>query len=203
MRAIVIPPLVASREPEARGEALAVWLAAEGVREVAWAPGASSESPGWEGFLGGMEASERPRGAASDIASVRHELGDEPILVVGLDVGCAFDAADLRKEHLASPAIATLAVLPVESREGGNIEMDRAGRILRLTASRRGETMAWENARAYIIEPRLFESVPADEDWGIEADLFRLVLQSQGILGGFKIRGGRPLASGGRSTAKA
>lgn len=203
MRAIVIPPLTALPEPGSQRDALAAWLASQGVREIAWAPGAATQAQDWEGFLAGCGGSGSVRGAASELAAVRHELGDEPVVVVGLDLQCAFDLQELIEDHLASPAIATVAVLPAAHGEGGNVEMDRAGRILRLTPTRRGETMAWENARAYVIEPRLFESVEAAADWGLEADLFRLVLQSQGILGGFKIRGARLLGSSDRSPAPA
>jgi len=199
MKAIVIPPRAALDNPSDAEDSLAYWLAQQGVEEVAWAPGARSGSEAWSGFLASApaEAASDPSRSASVIAAQRAALGDSAVLVVGLDVPCSFDLEPMFKDHDAGPAIATIAVLPVlDEAVGGNVEMDRTDRVLRLSATRRGPQMPWVNARVYVVEPRLFESVPEGADWGIESGLFKLVLQSHGILMGHKIRQARPLVPG-------
>lgn len=172
------------------------WLRAGGEREVLVSEHHAAIDEAREGEPGldvEVFSHDAGRGDASVLAGLREGLGDRPALVVDPSGLFGFDVPALRRAHEHGPAIATLALWPVAaSGEPGNVELDRAGRILRLLAGRTGRSLRWWNTGVAVMEPRLLDAVPAGADWTLEKDLYSLVLREQGILMGYPVRSRAP-----------
>ncbi len=178
------------------------WLVAQGIRQVA-IDVRPLEATGVVEFVGdgssfGLEAVHfvRPAqaGSAAALCDVRALGGDDAILVVDSGRLFAFDLAALLREHTEGPAIATMAVYDRAGREpiGENdwrFEIDRTGRVVRLSPPALAPELELVGAGAAVVESKLVDHVPADRPFDLQRDLFTMVVREGGVLAAHRIRG--------------
>jgi len=130
--------------------------------------------------------------------AVRDFFGREPFLLVNGDVFFDFDLRALVARHLASGAVATLALRPQpDARSYSPVVTDRRGRILSIAGrprARRGTRSMF--ASVHVLDPRLLERLPAGRSDSVR-DLYLPLLAEGAHLAGVRCSGawydfGRP-----------
>jgi NDP-sugar pyrophosphorylase family protein len=170
--------------------------------QVVVAAGEGGELASWPG------ARCRPRVEQGAVASaLRAEaavFGEGPILVVDADRFEEFELRGLLTEHAASPAIATLVLRPGSADPAERrAEVERSGRILRIVPAARAPELPLALAGTALVEPEILVHVPEGQPFGLETDLFGLVLRGGGILSGWCCPSPGPPRRAGRASVGA
>lgn len=206
MKAFVHVPTWSGAAPPAarefdRVEGVLAWLRRSGIDSVMLAIGGDVDPMGADELVAAPE----PGAVASALRDHARFFGSEPILVIDLGQVEEFELADLRSEHATSPAIATLALRRLA--EDGDFEsdsfervrcaeIDRTGRILRLAQCGTGGDLDFATVGAAILEPELLRHVPKKGAFGLETELFPLVLRAGGVLSGVVVLDGQHTGAG-------
>jgi mannose-1-phosphate guanylyltransferase len=118
---------------------------------------------------------EKPLGTAGAVRNVLDRMDGTTIVFNG-DVLTDLDLSALLGSHLANRAVATLTLTPVQDASAyGLVPLDEAGRVMQFlekppveVASKGGLI----NAGTYVLEPSVFDGVPAGEMWSFERQVF-------------------------------
>jgi mannose-1-phosphate guanylyltransferase len=131
-----------------------------------------------------------PRGTAGAVKYVAHLLTDTTFVLNG-DVMTDLDLRAMLDFHRSSGSQVTISLTPVEDpTQFGLVETDGRQRITRFLEKPRQEDITTNlvNAGTYIIEPRVFDYVPADQFYMFERGLFPTLLQRDEPMYGFPAR---------------
>lgn len=134
---------------------------------------------------------ETPLGTAGSVLNARDEL-DERFLVISGDVLTDIDLSAVVAFHEQKGAIATLALSPVENPlEFGIVIADENGSIERfLEKPTWGEVFSDTiNTGIYVLEPDIFDFIPADEVVDFSGEVFPEVLRSGQPIAGYVAEG--------------
>jgi mannose-1-phosphate guanylyltransferase len=142
----------------------------------------------------------QPMGTAGGVKKLEQYL-DDTFVVGSADVIADFDLKKVIEFHKDSGAIATLALTEVENpTEFGIVGLDDKGRIQKFKEKPKPEEVFSNliNAGIYILEPEIFDYIPADTKYDFSKDLFPSLLEAGEPLFGCQIDGlwidiGRPL----------
>ena len=108
------------------------------------------------------------------------ELIREPTVVFNGDILTDLDLERVIKEHNERGAAATLVLAPVENPSAyGLVETEPDGRVRRFLEKPKPEEISVNtiNAGTYVLEPRVLDFIPANENYSFEYQLFPDLLQ--------------------------
>jgi mannose-1-phosphate guanylyltransferase len=128
-----------------------------------------------------------PRGTAGAVKHVAHLLDDTTFVFNG-DVMTDLDLQAMLAFHRAKQSQLTIALTPVEDPTAfGLVETTAEGRITRFLEKPKPEEVTTNmiNAGTYIIEPHLFDDIPANQHYMFERGLFPSTLQKNHPMYGF------------------
>lgn len=131
---------------------------------------------------------DEPLGTCGAVKNVERYLGTEPVIVCNGDILTDLDIGALVACHREKGATVTITLTPVDDPTAyGLVPLDEDGRILEFL-----EKPLWEqvvtnmiNAGTYVIDPRVFEGVPPNENYSFERQLFPDLLSGGEPLYGF------------------
>ena len=140
-----------------------------------------------------------PLGTAGAIKNVEREI-DGPFFVFNGDVLDSLDLVAFRRFHESKRAFATLALWTVaDPRHFGVMKMDgdRIVQFVEKPATREEAPSDLANAGTYLLEPEIFDLIPAGKAVSVERETFPAVLASGRRMHGFPFTGywvdaGRP-----------
>lgn len=119
-------------------------------------------------------------GTAGGVRNARHLLQAETFLVVYGDTVLDWDPAPALREHRRHRPLATIVVAEVDDPSAlGVVRFDADGRITAFVEKPgpRPELGRWVNAGLYILEPSIFDHLPARGPSDFGADVFPALLQ--------------------------
>ena len=128
-----------------------------------------------------------PRGTAGAVKNVEHLLDGTTFIFNG-DVMTDLDLQSMLSFHRERGAKVTIALTPVEDpTQFGLVEMDANGSVQRFLEKPRPEEITTNliNAGTYIVEPEIFDLVPANQFYMFERGLFPSLLQRGDPMFGF------------------
>ncbi len=142
----------------------------------------------------------QPMGTAGGVKKLEQYL-DETFVVGSADVIADFDLKKVMDFHEDTGAIATIALTKVDNpTEFGIVGLDDKGQIERFKEKPSPEEIFSNliNAGIYILEPEIFDYIPADTKYDFSKDLFPSLLEAGEPLYGCQIEGlwidvGRPM----------
>lgn len=140
-----------------------------------------------------------PLGTAGAIKNVEPHI-DGPFLVFNGDILDSLDVAKFRAFHEKKGGSATIALWSVaDPRHFGVMEMqgDRIVRFVEKPQTREQAPSNLANAGTYLLEPEVFDLIPAGQAVSIERETFPALLEGDGKMYGFPFQGywvdcGRP-----------
>jgi NDP-sugar pyrophosphorylase family protein len=95
-----------------------------------------------------------------------------PVLALNGDSICPLDPVSLLDAHVKSGALATIAVAPSGGRlDGGSVEFDGDRRVTAFH-EKNADPAAFINAGVYVLEPAVFDRIPAGRAVSIERETF-------------------------------
>ncbi|MCC6669508.1 MAG: NDP-sugar synthase [Planctomycetes bacterium] len=177
------------------------WLATQGVREVAIHVEHLADlverhvgTGGPFGLQVRWVRTPMPCGSAGAVRAAAEFLGAGPMLVVHGDRVHEWELARLLRDHERNEVVGTLAVFSAEKDPesgvaGARAEVDRSGRILRITERTDEPRLPWLLAGAYALDPVLLQHIPGDQPFQLVKDLFQKVLRLHGVLCAHEILG--------------
>jgi mannose-1-phosphate guanylyltransferase / phosphomannomutase len=133
-----------------------------------------------------------PAGTAGSVKLAEANLRDETFLVISGDALTDFDLTAIVEFHRARGALATIALKRVENPlEFGVVVVDEEGRIQRfLEKPTWGEVFSdTVNTGIYVLEPEVFEYMPADSPYDFSQDLFPKLFEMGAPLYGYVAEG--------------
>ena len=133
-----------------------------------------------------------PAGTAGSVKLAESNLRDETFLVISGDALTDFDLTAIVEFHRARGALATIALKRVENPlEFGVVVVDEEGRIQRFL-----EKPTWGqvfsdtvNTGIYVLEPEVFDHMPADCPYDFSQDLFPKLFEMGAPLYGYVAEG--------------
>jgi mannose-1-phosphate guanylyltransferase/phosphomannomutase len=134
---------------------------------------------------------DKPLGTAGCVKNVIEELDDEFIVIQG-DAVADLDYEALIDFHHAKNADVTITVMRVQdTREFGIVAMDEERRILRFQEKPRPEEAFSDlaNAGFYVIKKKVFDDVPADQQYDFSRQLFPLLMEQGARFFAFPMQG--------------
>jgi NDP-sugar pyrophosphorylase family protein len=132
---------------------------------------------------------DRPLGTGGAIKLALARLPSSPVLVLNGDSFCDYNASRLQAVHNARNAVATLWLVPVEdSQRYGEVALGPEDAITGFREKASGGGRGLINAGAYLLDPRLFDPLPAGTPFSLERDVFP-GLAGRGLFG---VRGAGP-----------
>jgi mannose-1-phosphate guanylyltransferase / phosphomannomutase len=134
---------------------------------------------------------ERPMGTAGCVKNVIDRLDDEFIVIQG-DAVADLDYRALIDFHHAKDADVTLTVIKVEDpREFGIVAVDEERRILRFQEKPRPEEAFSDlaNSGFYVVKKRVFDDVPAGEQYDFSRQLFPHLMEEDARFYAFPMSG--------------
>ncbi|MEA3202191.1 MAG: mannose-phosphate guanylyltransferase [Thermoplasmata archaeon] len=140
-----------------------------------------------------------PLGTAGAIKNVEREI-DGPFFVFNGDILDSLDLVEMRRFHQHRGGVGTLALWEVEDpRHFGVMEMqgERIVRFVEKPATREEAPSPLANAGTYLLEPEVFDFIPAGRAVSVERETFPAMLGAGRKLFGFPFHGfwvdaGRP-----------
>lgn len=134
---------------------------------------------------------ETPLGTAGSVKNAEGYL-DETFIVISGDVVTDIDISQVIDFHKKKKALATLTLKSVENpREFGVVITGKDGRIQKfLEKPTWGEVFSDTiNTGIYVLEPEVFDYIPADKPFDFSRDLFPLLLKEGKSLYGCTVKG--------------
>ncbi len=133
-----------------------------------------------------------PAGTAGSVKLAEDHLRDDTFIVISGDALTDFDLSEIVAFHKQRGAMVTIALKRVENPlEFGVVVVDEEGRIERFL-----EKPTWGqvfsdtvNTGIYVLEPEVFDHIPADEPFDFSQDLFPKLLEMGAPLYGFVAEG--------------
>ncbi|HEY5526398.1 MAG TPA: NDP-sugar synthase [Candidatus Anoxymicrobiaceae bacterium] len=131
---------------------------------------------------------EEPLGTCGAIKNVQEYLGTDPVIVCNGDILTDLDVSALVEYHNGRDALVTITLTPVEDPTAyGLVPLDEDGRIKEFL-----EKPSWDqvvtnliNAGTYVIDPKVFDRVPPNENYSFERQLFPDLLEAGEQMFGF------------------
>ena len=129
----------------------------------------------------------QPLGTAGAVRNVLDRMDGTTIVFNG-DVLTDLDLSALLGAHRANRAVATLTLTPVDDASAyGLVPLDEAGRVMGFIEKPPPEVAekgGLINAGTYVLEPSVFDGVPAGEMWSFERQVFpSLVERGEPVFG--------------------
>jgi mannose-1-phosphate guanylyltransferase len=131
---------------------------------------------------------DEPLGTCGAVKNVESQLGTDPVIVCNGDILTDLDIGAMVRYHYEKGATVTITLTPVDDPTAyGLVPLDDDGRIKEFL-----EKPSWDqvvtnliNAGTYVIDPRVFEQVPANENYSFERQLFPDLLEQGEPMYGF------------------
>lgn len=128
-------------------------------------------------------AEEEPLGTAGALKNAAPFLDSEPVIVLNGDILTDLDLGQVLQTHRQTSAWATLTLVEVDDpTRYGLVILDRRGRVQRFL-----EKPSWDevsartiNAGIYVLEPSVFDYIPAGREVSVERETYPQLL-SRGI----------------------
>ena len=129
-----------------------------------------------------------PAGTAGSVKLAEDHLRDDPFIVISGDALTDFDLTEVVAFHKKRGAMVTIALKRVENPlEFGVVVVDEEGRIERFL-----EKPTWGqvfsdtvNTGIYVLEPEIFDHIPADTQYDFSQDLFPRLFEMGAPLYGY------------------
>ena len=124
-------------------------------------------------------------GTAGPVRNARSVLGSDRFLVVYGDTVVDWDPRPMLADHVAAGAVASIAVSEVADPSNlGVVLFDADRRINRFfeKPGRRPELGRWVNAGLYVLEPEVFEAIPAAGFSDFGSSIFPALLEQDRVL---------------------
>jgi len=126
---------------------------------------------------------DEPLGTCGAVKNVERFLGDDTVIVCNGDILTDLDIAALFSYHMEKKATVTITLTPVEDPTAyGLVPLHPDGRIKEFL-----EKPSWDqvvtnliNAGTYVIDPKVFQQVPPNQNYSFERELFPSLLE-QGV----------------------
>jgi len=175
--------------------------ATHGIREVAinlhWQAEAIREFVG-DGSRWGLSVTysveDTLLGTAGGVKRMERFFADDSFLVIYGDNYTDCDLTALLAQHRAGGAWATVAVFDTRAERHSGIAGSRVlvgddDRIVGFEETRGGEgelQSPWTNAGVYALHPRIFELIPAEQEWDFGRNVFPALLERPGRLWAYR-----------------
>jgi NDP-sugar pyrophosphorylase family protein len=111
---------------------------------------------------------------------------DEPFLVLNGDIFTTIDYGALVKKHMESDAVATIALYNVEDPSRyGTVKLTESDQITQFVekAPLGKQPSNFINAGVYVLDPKVFDYIPAGRPVSIEHEVFPKLAQQQKLFG--------------------
>ena len=129
----------------------------------------------------------KPMRTGGAIKNAEQLIGhNEPFLVLNGDIFTTIDYKQLLKKHEESKAVATIALYRVEDpRRYGTVELAEDGKITQFVekAPREKAPSNLINAGIYVLDPKIFNYIPAGRPVSIEHEVFPILAQDGKMFG--------------------
>lgn len=125
-------------------------------------------------------------GTGGGLKKVEDFFDEEPFIVVNTDTLIDIDLKEVVRSHVERDAVATMIVREWDPEGGyGRVEMNYAGRIVRMLEMRRGEEgRPVIFTGVHVLGKKVFSYIPKEYYWCINADCYTAMLeQGEGIWG--------------------
>ncbi|MBI4481259.1 MAG: NDP-sugar synthase [Acidobacteria bacterium] len=121
----------------------------------------------------------KPLGTAGAYKKAEHLLDDTTVVFNG-DVLSDLDLSKVLKQHFRRQSVATIVLQGVSNPSMyGLVETARDGRVLRFVEKPKDDEITCNtiNAGIYILEPRVLDLAPPEQNFSFERELFPLLLE--------------------------
>lgn len=138
-----------------------------------------------------IDPPKKPLGTAGPIKKAEKLIGhDEPFIVLNGDIFADINYRDLVSTHKKAKALATIALCTVEDPSAFGVAELEGNRIRRfIEKPAKGEALSnLINAGAYVLEPKVFDYIPAGRPISLEREVFPKIAQ-EGKLFSYKTEG--------------